>query len=291
MKVTIRSDRLTVDIQSLGAELASVRSADGIEYLWQGNPAHWSGRAPILFPYVGRLRGGRAESACGPVVGGGHGFARRAEWTLTDKSDTAVTFTLQDSEETRAQYPYAFSLSLTYMLEGTTLYQIFTVSSPGKVPLPYCLGGHPAFNVPLCGQEHFEDYFIQFDRRETADCPQVDLAQGLILSARNRFLTDSDRFSLNHVLFRGDALIFDSLRSSRVRLCSSVSGHGVELDMTGFGILGIWSPQNDAPFVCLEPWTGCATKEDEDDCFEHKTGMAQLSPGERAEKRFSLRFF
>ena len=291
MKVTIRNDRLTVSVDSLGAELSSVRSSDGIEYLWQGDPAHWRGRAPILFPYVGRLRNGRAESACGLIQGEGHGFARRMEWELTDKNDSAVTFTLHDNENTRKGYPYAFSLSLTYMLEGRALTEIYTVHNPGTVSLPYCIGGHPAFNVPLCGNEKFEEYFVLFDRKETADCPQVDMAQGLILSERNRFLSSSDRFALNHVLFRGDALIFDRLQSTHVRLCSSVSGRGVELDMAGWNILGIWSPAKDAPFVCLEPWTGCATREDEDDCFEHKTGMTLLAPGERAEKRFSLRFF
>ena len=291
MRYTIKNDHLTVEVDSLGAELASIRDDQGLEYLWQGDPHSWRGRATILFPYVGRLRNGRADSAEGPVTGGGHGFARRCDFGLVSLTDTAVTLQITDNEETRAAYPYAFSLSLTYALEGNTLRQTYTVHNPGKVPLHYCVGGHPGFNVPLIPDEQFEDYTVTFDQPETADCPMVNMEEGLILHTRNRFLTDRDWFSLNHVLFRGDALVFDQLKSRRVRLCSTVSGRGVEMDFEGWEILGIWSYSIDAPFVCLEPWTGTATWDVEDDVFEHKRGMASLAAGDTAEKSFSMRFF
>ena len=54
--VTIRNEYLTVDISTLGAQMQSIRDADGIERLWQGDPAFWAGRAPILFPMAGGLR-------------------------------------------------------------------------------------------------------------------------------------------------------------------------------------------------------------------------------------------
>ena len=37
----------------------SITAADGTEYLWNGDPAYWTGRAPNLFPYVGRLTNDR----------------------------------------------------------------------------------------------------------------------------------------------------------------------------------------------------------------------------------------
>ena len=44
----------------------------------------------------------------------------------------------------------------------------------------------------------------------------------------------------------------------------------------------------DAPLICLEPWTGTATQESEDDVFEHKQGMRMLAPGEKAEYAFTV---
>ena len=52
---SIKNQYLTVTVSELGAELQSVLGADGTEYLWQGDPAFWTGRSPILFPFVGRL--------------------------------------------------------------------------------------------------------------------------------------------------------------------------------------------------------------------------------------------
>ena len=61
MLYTIENDRLTVTASSLGAQLWSIRSSGGTEYLWQGDPAYWGDRALTLFPYVARLWQGRYE--------------------------------------------------------------------------------------------------------------------------------------------------------------------------------------------------------------------------------------
>ena len=50
MIYTIQNRCLTVQIEDLGAQLASIRDSQGREFLWQGSPASWPRRAPILFP-------------------------------------------------------------------------------------------------------------------------------------------------------------------------------------------------------------------------------------------------
>ena len=52
---TLRSDGITAVIAPDGAELISLRDAQGLELLWQAGPA-WPRHAPILFPIVGRLK-------------------------------------------------------------------------------------------------------------------------------------------------------------------------------------------------------------------------------------------
>ena len=53
---TISNEYLTVVIDPQGAEMQSLKhTASGREYLWQGDPAYWEGRSPILFPAVGGL--------------------------------------------------------------------------------------------------------------------------------------------------------------------------------------------------------------------------------------------
>ena len=48
MLYTVRNQNLTVTVSTRGAELQSVRGADGTEWLWQGDPAYWEDCAPVL---------------------------------------------------------------------------------------------------------------------------------------------------------------------------------------------------------------------------------------------------
>ena len=48
----IQNAFLNVQARVQGAELQSIRSVSGTEYLWQGDSAYWSDRAPNIFPYV-----------------------------------------------------------------------------------------------------------------------------------------------------------------------------------------------------------------------------------------------
>lgn len=292
MLTTIQNDTITVSAETLGAELQSIRSAEGIDYLWNGDPSGWSGRASILFPFVGSLRNKRASCSAGEVSLPQHGFARRKEWTRVEAEKDAMAFCLTADEETRKGYPYDFAITVRYSLGDRSVTSAFTVENTGDKPMPYTIGGHPGFHVPLVKGENFEDYLVEFDQPETADCPQVELSTGLIIdTVRNRLLTEARSFRLNHLLFRGDALIFDQLKSHSVKLYSEKSGRGVKMDFTGMNYLGIWSSMHDSPLVCLEPWNGMGTLVTEDDVFEHKRGMRILEPGQRDEVAFTLSVF
>ena len=130
---------------------------------------------------------------------------------------------------------------------------------------------------------------IEFEQNETADCPQINLNTGMIFfQKRVPILKNEKAILLQHSLFDQDALVFDSLKSKKVKLFSSKNGRGVEMDFAGFDYLGIWSAVNNAPFVALEPWTGCATAADEDDDFYHKRGMTLLQPGQSAKHEFTI---
>lgn len=57
MTVIIQNDQLIAEIAEHGAELISLKSKEhGLEYIWQGDPAYWGRHAPVLFPFVGRLK-------------------------------------------------------------------------------------------------------------------------------------------------------------------------------------------------------------------------------------------
>lgn len=49
----LKNGKFTAQVDSYGAQLASLKGADGTEYLWVGDPAYWREHAPVLFPIVG----------------------------------------------------------------------------------------------------------------------------------------------------------------------------------------------------------------------------------------------
>ena len=78
---TLGDGGITATIKADGAELCSLRNAEGIELLWQAGPA-WPRHSPLLFPIVGRLKDDqlRHRGTAYPITQ--HGFARdhRFEW-------------------------------------------------------------------------------------------------------------------------------------------------------------------------------------------------------------------
>ncbi len=276
----IASGRIEAEVSTLGAQLTSLRR-DGAECLWQGDPRWWPRHAPVLFPIVGNLRDDRATSAAGEVRLGRHGLARNEEFEVVEQGGDHVLMELSSCERTLASFPYDFRLRLSYAVEGDSLVQGFEVTNTGARDLPYVLGGHPAFSVPVAGaHDDFSSYRLEFARPWAYSVPRIDVSSGLLDFGNRMPLLDgsSTVLPLSHRTFDVDTLVFEDVPERWVRLVG-VRGHGIQLAFEGFDYLGVWSAAGDAPFVALEPWTGCATATDEDDVFEHKRGMRSLSPG------------
>lgn len=291
MLTTLKNDRLTVTATSTGAELQSI-TANGIEYLWDGHAPYWGRRSPTLFPIIGALRNDFATSQNGDVHLPKHGFSRSAPFETVEATDTKVVYRYTDNEKTREMYPYAFAFTVTHELVEDGVRTTYTVENTGDVPMPYCVGGHPAFHVPLVEGEAFTDYVVEFEQNETADCPLIDMNTCLIDdSVFNRLLTDEKSFRLNHILFRGDALIFEDLKSNKAKLYSAKSGRGVEMEFGDFPTFAVWTMVDDQPFVCFEPWQGGATRKSEDDAFESKKNVVIAAPGETRSFSYTVRVF
>ena len=98
----------------------------------------------------------------------------------------------------------------------------------------------------------------------------------------------SGQISLDYAAFqRLDTLIFQGLASRRADLRHRETGHGVSLDFHEFPMVAFWTKPG-APFLCLEPWHGCAAYDNESGRFQDKPHVLTLAPGEQ--KELSYRF-
>ena len=295
--ISISNGSLTASIDTMGAQLMSLRKGES-EYLWQGDSNWWPRRAPILFPIVGVLKDGKAESAEGTVSLVRHGLARLNQFEVVEQSTSSVTLQLKSTEETRKSYPYAFELKLIFSVAGDTLTQTYEVTNTGNVVLPFTLGAHPAFNIPIPGVEaaSLDQYHLSFTRSWTSYGPSIT-DEGLCNYATpQRLVVDSDTLELSWELIdREKTITLEDVPDRRITLTTnaeaSSEAHGIQMDFEGFDYLGIWSAAPGCPFVALEPWCGIADTVDTDGVFEHKPGIICLDPEQSIAKTLNIKVF
>lgn len=290
MKQTLSNYYLEVECTTSGGALSSIKDKEGIQYLWQGNPAYWSGQAPVLFPICGSIRNDRAVLENGKMVEmPRHGLVRKKEFHLDFGNEDTVQFSIKSDDTMYHGYPYRFKLIITYQLAGKKIAVRYTVINEDTEPMPFFIGGHPGFLCPLLLGERFEDYQIEFEKEESLYIPEAVTQTGLININNRKLLMEQTRvLPLSHTLFHDDALILDQIASRKVRLCHKDSKRGVEIEFQDFPYLILWSSANDGPFVAIEPWSGLSTCDDEDDRFEHKRNVWKVSPGEMRQMGFSI---
>lgn len=280
MLYTIQNDRLTVTVSDRGAELCSLKDRGGYEYLWQGtDPALWQSHAPILFPICGRFFGGTCTWEGKEYAMGCHGFARQLTFRGRQLSETALEMTASATPETLAQYPFDFRLTVTFRLEENRLACDVTVKNVGEGPMPFSLGFHPGFNLPMDGTA-FEDWSLTFSRPcQPKEC--LVSASGFLTGEQiPRPLVEDRTLPLSHRLFDVNSPLYREV-AEEVCLHSPKSERSVTLRYPGFLTLGLWhNEQTDAPFLCIEPWYGMPSVDGVQDDLATKADMITLSPSE-----------
>jgi len=273
---TLENCDLAVRIDRRGAELRSLfdKTAQR-ELIWRADPSVWAASAPILFPAVGRLKGGgylhRGRHYPLPI----HGFAAQRDFSLVAQDASALTFALRADADTRAVYPFDFNLQVRFTLEAAALRVDYRVANCGAEPMPFSLGSHPAFALP--GDSMAEaDSYLEFEAAEAPQCHRI--RNGLLGASAEALDFDGQRLPLRADTFADDALIFRQLRSRRLHLFA----RGERLlcfETGGLPHLGLWAKPN-APYVCLEPWLTSDDQPSAPLALAQKPGFITLAAGE-----------
>jgi galactose mutarotase-like enzyme len=253
--IEIASERLRAAINPLGAELSSLRDAAGRELMTDADPAFWAGRAPLLFPIVGRLMDDRYRLDGRDYALPQHGFARRQPFTLIEHQPDRAVFRLSDNDATRAVYPFAFTLDAAFTLTGATLETAITVTNTGSVDMPASFGFHPAFAWPLPYGGDKAAHRIRFAQDEPGRLAAIVKGGWMDADGWDSPL-EGRTLPLSDALFERDALVWNPVASQSVSY-GTEDGPQLVCDFPDTPALGIWSKPG-AAFVCIEPWHGIA---------------------------------
>lgn len=284
---SVSNQHLTVTVSERGAELQSVLSAEGIQYLWQADPVYWQKHAPNLFPYIGRMPDKTYRlDGCSyqmPI----HGFAPTQHFKVIGKSETTLSLELTDNEETYAHYPRHFSFRITYKLEDRTLHISFLVENRDENTMYFAIGGHPGFRIPLVSQCAFEDYRLRFAEKCHPTRVIFDSA-ALVAGSVPYPLKDDCIIPLTHTLFDDEAIVLSGTGNS-VTLETHRDHHAITVTYPQMKYIGFWKPvKTDAPFVCIEPWSALPSRSGTVEDLETQPDLTALAPGQTFENNWSI---
>lgn len=267
---------LKIAVKPLGAELCSLKLEEH-EYLWQANPHFWPRHAPILFPIVGKLKDDQFIWKDRTYRMKQHGFARDKSFKVVQTLPDRIVFSLKSDEQTLQQYPFTFELEIEYRIKGKQLWQLFRVKNTNEGLMPFSIGAHPAFALPLDEGLNPWDYSVRFEQAE--NCKAFKIKEGLLTEEQHFQFKEEAVLAIGPHTFNQDALVFTQLRSKVVSIAAEQGKRAVVMDFNGFPTFALWAkPQ--APFICLEPWNGHHDPIQHHHELKNKPGLIWLPAGE-----------
>ncbi len=296
MERILENDFLKIKVADAGAELVSVYDKKREEErIWCGDAAVWGRHAPVLFPFEGKVIGGKyiykgAEYAMTTQ----HGFARDRDFDLVSADDKSITHVLRSDEKSLAIYPFSFELYITHVLAENTVTVLWkVVNTDTAEEMLYGIGGHPGFNFPT-GQKA-TDCSMRFFGDEKGDpCDKLTYylldATGFVDSSKTYDLELVDGITpISGDMFDRDALVVADSQIAGAQLLDASGQVYVSMSCPNFPYFGIWSKGN-LPFLCLEPWQSVTDIAGHDGNLEHKRGMNILPAGASHEYSYSMTF-
>ena len=198
-----------------------------------------------LVPFAGRITGSRFDFggrsiALPPnflpepdVI---HGYGWRAQWQVSEQSDTAITLT---HECNALEWPTSYTAHQTLRLGAHALELEMSVTNTGSNAMPAGLGWHPYF--PVDGAEVRSHVSAIWRPEHAAATPQPEA------------LSDAD--NLNTAQRVSDLSLDHCFTSAKAETVLNWPARNLQIKMTAsdiFGHLVAYTPA-EAPYFCVEP--------------------------------------
>lgn len=249
MEYIIHNGHMNIRINSLGAELQSITSENGQEFLWYGDKKFWGEHAPLLFPICGGLINDSyiLDGRTYPMPK--HGFAKQSEFMMEKHTQNSCIFLLKSDENTLKTFPFKFELRVKYLLENNSLHIGYSVLNLSDSTMYFSIGAHEGYYLP----NGIEEYFIKFEKPENLDTFVFD--GSFTTGKKRRICENSLILPLEYKYFNDDTLMFSGLKSAKASIIHRSGKKVAEVDFSEFKYLLLWTVA-DAPYICIEPWNG-----------------------------------
>ncbi len=280
MIYSVENDDLKLSVTTCGAQVCSlVRKSDGVEHIWQADPAVWGYHGPILFPHCGKVSEGCIRVDGKDYPSGQHGFARLLEHSFVEKTEDSIALCLASDDALLEKFPYEFKLYSVFRLEGDSLHHTLRVENPGNRALPFGIGFHPAYAIPFDAAHSYADYELRFDSPQSPVCLGC-LPGGLLHGDCYSLGANLSKIDIDAQLFANDSHCMAGLTAKTLGIYEKDSGRAVICSISGFPYTLLWSKPGEPRFVCIEPWHSLPSWEGSSPDWDKKPAAAVLQPGE-----------
>ena len=212
-----------------------------------------------------------------------HGLIRYAD--LEGSTDgSKIVYTMDSSEETKAQYPFDFHYEMSYRLEGKKVIIEYAITNTGDQDMPFSFGLHPAFRTSLTPEEKFEDFSLEMFPK--AEAEQIVFFDDFSPVERPTVMLDKWQLSRED-LKKYATLVFNNIKASKAVL-SWKDEPRLAMEFEGYPFLALWSHPTESDFVCIEPWFGHADYEKLEIPFDQREGTQILKPSETFKASYSV---
>ena len=281
--VQIKNEFLTVEINPFGAELFSIKNNEGYEYLWQGNPDVWSGRAPVLFFFSCGLIDDEFIYEGKAYNLEKHGFAKKSDFEVELVEENKAVFLLKNNDILRKHYPFEFEFRVIFTLNKNSLVVEYKVDNIDNKDIYFSFGAHEAYSCP----GGLNGYYVEFEK----DTPlaRYHVTGNFMNGNSTPVLMDGNKLYLKDEFFEKDAIILPNIDSNKVWVKHVNNKHTVEVDFTGFKNLLIWTKPG-AEYLCIEPWNGLPDYLGFDKTIENKKDIITVSKGNDYSLTHTIKF-
>jgi len=270
----LQNDVLELELTKKGGEMASL-IYKGMDVLYKGDGEYWTGKNPSLFPIIGSPESKEYELLGKKYPIKNHGLIRYAELETIVDNGSEVRMRLKANEETMKSYPFRFNYEISYKLDGNKVLINYEIRNDDDDDMPFTFGLHPGFIV-----RNFEEATLVFDEDEEGDFINLETKEitKTKLGFYKNFIEDVKRLH---------TVVIANLKSKYITL--RMKEYNVKVDMSNFKYLALWTPDEKANFMCIEPWMSINYIKNAVNPFdENKYEIEVIKPGETFKTGYSI---
>ncbi len=261
----------------------------------------WRGRAPWLWPAVGRsslMQPGDTKPRVGTWSTGGeefdipiHGFAMNCQWDVIRQGATSVTCGLTSDDQTRGWYPFDFVLILYVGLSGDSVECMFSVTADAKnvAPMIWSVGNHITFALPFCDESSWKECTLSHTGTEQYGLTEhgfisderIDLGVTTGLSVEDRSLHNGVLGGFENGGWEATLSNPNAFDLTVRQECVVGPDEAMKGMLPEHYALVLWGSE-DEQYLCPEPWAGLPNS------LNSGEGVVSLHPGQKAAWKMTI---